>query len=318
MSSLAKLVLIRLGYGAVTLVVVSLLIFLGVEALPGDLAEAVLGQSATPETVAAFRERLGLDEPPVQRYLAWISGMAQGDLGTSLASGRPIADLLSSRLWNTFFLAATAAILSIPLAILLGVVSALYRDRLADRALSIAGLSAVSVPEFLIAYILIAVFSVQLGLFPSLVNLHDDMGLWERVNSIILPAISLMLVSMAHMMRTTRAAILNVMASPYIEMARLKGIRRVRIVAHHAMPNSLSPIINVVILNLAYLVVGAVIVEVVFAYPGMGQLLVDSVSKRDLPVVQATCMIFAMTYVVLNLLADVMAILANPRLRHPK
>ena len=316
--NLTNLILKRLAFGLVTLVVISVLIYLGVEALPGDLAEAILGQSATPENVAALRRELGLDRPPLERYFDWISGVLQGDLGTSLANGRPISDLLGNRLQNTLFLAGTAAVISIPIAVGLGIAAALYRESSFDKFISITTLSAISLPEFFIAYILIALFSVEFRIFPSVANVNVNMGFWDRLYLITLPVLTLTMVVTAHMMRMTRAAIINVLASPYIEMARIKGIKKTRVIVHHATPNALSPIINVVILNLAYLVVGVVLVEVVFVYPGLGQLLVDSVSGRDLPVVQCSCLIFAAVYVLLNLLADVLAILANPRLRHPK
>jgi peptide/nickel transport system permease protein len=179
-------------------------------------------------------------------------------------------------------------------------------------------LTSISFPEFFVAYILIIVLAVNLGMFPSISNISDDLGFWEKVYRTALPALTLTLVCVAHMMRMTRAAIINLMASPYIEMARLKGLKPGRIILKHALPNALAPIINVVVLNLAYLVVGVVLVEVVFVYPGLGQLFVDSVSKRDIPVVQACSLIFAMTYVLLNLLADVLSIMSNPRLLHPR
>lgn len=318
MDGLFVMVAKRLAFGVVTLVLISIVIFLGVEALPGDLAQTMLGQAATPETVAAFRRELGLDLPPHTRYLEWIANIAQGDLGTSLATKRPIAELLGSRLSNTLFLAAVAAVISVPIAIFLGMLAALYRESWFDKAISMTTLSTISFPEFFVAYILILFLAVDFRIFPSISKVGADMGFWEQLYSVALPALTLTLVVVAHMMRMTRAAILNVLASPYIEMATLKGMKRARIIAKHAFPNALSPVINVIVLNLAYLVVGVVVVEVVFVYPGLGQLLVDSVSKRDLPVVQASVMVFAATYVLLNILADVLAIIANPKLRHPK
>ncbi len=305
----------RMGLGFATIIVISVLIFLGVEALPGDLAEAILGQQATPETVEAFRKELKLDLPPHVRYFSWLGDFLRGDFGNSLANGRPITGLIGWRLSNTLFLAASTAVVAVPLAILLGMLAALYRDTWFDRLVSVSTLSAVSLPEFFVAYVLIAVLSVRLGLFPSISSISDEMSLGEKIHGIMLPCLTLTLVSLAHIMRMTRATIINVLNSPFIEMARLKGIRQSRIIIRHAFPNALSPIINVVVLNLAYLVVGVVVVEVVFVYPGLGQLLVDSVSKRDIPVVQASGLIFACTYVFLNLLADVLAIIANPRLR---
>ena len=318
MNSLSAMVARRLAFGVVTLFFISVIIALGVEFLPGDLAEAILGQAATPETVAAFRRELGLDLPLYTRYLDWMGNLLQGDLGNSLASKRSIVDLLSSRLGNTIFLASVAAVISIPIAIALGMTAALYRESWFDKAISMSTLSAISFPEFFVAYILILFLAVENNIFPSISKLSGDMSFWDRLYAVSLPALTLTLVVIAHMMRMTRAAILNVLASPYIEMATLKGMTRRRIIVQHAFPNALSPVINVVVLNLAYLVVGVVVVEVVFVYPGLGQLLVDSVSKRDLPVVQASVMIFASTYVLLNLLADVLAIIANPKLRHPK
>ncbi len=318
MESLKKLIFKRIALGALTLIVISLLIFVGVELLPGDLAEAVLGQNATPETVAAFRKELKLDLPAHVRYFSWLSDFLHGDLGNSLANGRPIKDLIGWRFANTLFLAGVAATIAVPLSIILGILAALYRNSLFDRAISMITLSMISFPEFFIAYILISVFSVKLPWFPSISNLSSHMSFFDKLYAIALPCLTLTMVVVAHMMRQTRAAIINILGTPFIEMAHLKGLKRLRVVVVHAFPNALSPVINVVALNLAYLVVGVVIVEVVFVYPGLGQLLVDSVSKRDIPVVQASGLIFAITYVTLNLLADVLSILSNPRLRSPK
>lgn len=318
MSPLFSLVLKRIAFGFLTIIVISILIAIGVEALPGDLAQAILGQSATPETVAAFRRDTGLDKPLIERYLSWFGSFLQGDMGRSIANDREIADLIGVRLGNTLFLAVMAATVAIPLAIILGVLAALYRETWFDKSISMATLSTISFPEFFVGYILIVVLAVELNVFPSIANVGPHMEFWEKVYAMALPALTLMLVCVAHMMRMTRAAIINLLMSSYIEMANLKGMTRSRVILYHALPNALSPIINVVVLNLAYLVVGVVIVEVVFVYPGLGQLLVDSVSKRDLPVVQACGLIFATTYVLLNLTADILSILANPRLRHPK
>lgn len=316
--ALIKMVIQRLALGVVTLIVVSLIIFLGVELLPGDLAQAILGQAATEETVAAFRRDLGLDLPPHVRYLEWLGGIFQGDMGTSLANKREISELIGGRLLNTLFLALMAATIAVPLALSLGILAALYRNSIFDRSINVVTLSFISFPEFFVAYILILLLSINAGLFPSISNVSADLPFWDRVYRSFLPALTLTLVVIAHMMRMTRASIINLLASPYIEMANLKGIKRGRIITYHALPNALSPIINIVVLNLAYLVVGVVIVEVVFVYPGLGQLLVDSVQKRDIPVVQAASLIFAATYVLLNLTADVLSIISNPRLLHPR
>lgn len=318
MGKILVMVAQRLALGLLTLFFVSLIIFLSVEMLPGDLAQEILGQSATPETVAAFRKQLGLDLPAHIRYLEWLGGMVQGDFGRSLANSREISGLIAGRLGNTLFLAGMAAVISVPLALTLGILAALYRNSPFDRGINIVALTSVSVPEFFIAYILILFLAVQLGWFPSISNIGPNTDFFERIYRTVLPAVTLTLVVVAHMMRMTRAAIINLMASPYIEMARLKGLSPRRVILRHALPNALAPIINVVALNLAYLVVGVVVVEVVFVYPGLGQLMVDSVSKRDITVVQACSLIFAATYVLLNLTADVLSILTNPRLLHAR
>ena len=315
---IGPLVAKRFAFGLLTIFVISVLIALGVEALPGDLAQAILGQAATPENVAAFRKELGLDLPLWERYITWLGNFMQGDMGTSLANKREISDLIGTRLGNTLFLASVAAVVAVPLAITLGVLAALYRESWFDKTISMVTLSTISFPEFFVGYILIVVLAVEFNVFPSISNVSPGMAFWDKVYAISLPALTLILVVVAHMMRMTRAAIINLLMSAYIEMAHLKGMKRARVIVHHALPNALSPIINVIVLNLAYLVVGVVIVEVVFVYPGLGQLLVDSVSKRDLPVVQASGLIFAGTYVMLNLTADILSIIANPRMRHPK
>jgi len=308
----------RLALGLLTLLVVSAIIFAGTEILPGDVATAILGQSATEENTAAIRAKLGLDRPPHVRYVEWLTAFVQGDLGTSLGNGKPIAELIDFRLLNTLTLALFAACISVPLSIALGLVAAIRQGTWFDRGISVSTLTVISVPDFFVAYILVFFVSVKLGWLPSMSAVNDRMDLWQRLPLLILPAVTLTLVTVAHMMRMTRAAVISVMNAPYIEMARLKGIRTWRVVVQHALPNVLSPIINVVVLNLAYLVVGVVVVEVVFTYPGMGQYMVDSVAKRDVPVVQACGLIFATVYVGLNMTADILSILANPRLRHPK
>lgn len=308
----------RLGLGIVTLFVVSLVIFIAVESLPGDFAEEILGQAATEESVAAIRKELGLDQPAYVRYFDWLGSAVQGDFGTSFGNKRPVAEQLYGRFSNTLFLALVAAAIAVPLSLFIGVLAALFRNTFFDRAANVATLTSISSPEFFVAYVLMLFLAVMYPVFPSLSNIYDSMSFWERINATMLPALTLTLVVTAHMMRMTRAAIINLLASPYIEMARLKGLNPMRIIVVHALPNALAPIINVVALNLAYLITGVVVVEVVFVYPGVGQLFVDSVKIRDIPVVQACCLIFAAAYILLNLTADVLSILSNPRLRHPK
>jgi peptide/nickel transport system permease protein len=325
LNAIVATVLKRLGLGVVTLFVVSIIISLAIEMLPGDFAKSMLGQAATPETLAAFRKDIGLDRPLIVRYLDWISGVVRGDFGHSLAgagslggSRRPVADLIAPRLANTLFLAAVTAIIAVPLALILGMLAALYRNSPFDRIVNIVTLTSISFPEFFVAYILMLFLAIKLPIFHTLASMSPDMPFFERLERIALPSLTLILVIVAHMMRMTRAAIINLLASPYIEMAHLKGISPARIIYRHALPNAWAPIANVIAINLAYLIVGVVVVEVVFTYPGIGQLMVDAVSKRDLPVVQGCALIFAATYILLNLIADIVSIVTNPRLLHPR
>ncbi|MEH6738166.1 MAG: ABC transporter permease [Sulfitobacter sp.] len=312
------LVVQRLALGILLLFAASILIFAGTTMLPGDVAQQILGQGATPENLANLRAELGLNDPPVSRYFSWLGGVLQGDLGTALTNGRDIADSIDGRLKNTMFLAFWAAVISVPLAIFLGLLAVRYKDKFPDKLISAVTLTTISIPEFMIGYILVYWLAIKLRWFPSVAIMNDSMSLGEKLNAIAIPVMVLTLVVLAHMMRMTRAAILNVMQSAYIETAELKGLRMLTVIRKHAFPNAVAPIVNVVMINMAYLVVGVVVVEVVFAYPGMGQYLVDHVSKRDVPVVQACGLIFAAVYIGLNLIADIVSILTNPRLRHPK
>ena len=331
MHPVLKIILQRLALGLLTLLIVSVVIFTAVNMLPGDFAQAILGQGATPAAVEAIRRDLGLDQPPVIRYFQWLGAALQGDLGNSFAQANfasfvgadsgvrvTVADQIAPRFANTMFLAGVTAAIAVPVSVTLGVLAALYRNTAFDRATNITTLTSISSPEFFVAYILILFLAVLNPLLPSLSNIHADMSFGERLRASMLPALTLTLVVTAHMMRMTRAAIINLLASPYIEMARLKGISPLRVIVRHALPNALAPIINVIALNLAYLITGVVVVEVVFVYPGIGQLFVDAVKIRDIPMVQACCLIFAAAYILLNLTADILSILSNPRLRHPK
>ncbi len=308
----------RVFLGLMVMWVVSMLVFAATEVLPGDVAKAVLGQGATEEAIANIRARLGLDRPPHVRYLEWLGSLFTGDLGKSLTSGYDISELVGERFRNTLRLAGITALLAVPLAIALGLLAAIAADSPLDRSISIGTLCFVSVPEFFTAALLVFVLAVQLRWLPPLAYVRPDASFVDMLRSLALPVATLTLAVLAHMTRMTRTAILNVLTSPYIEQALLKGASRVRVILRHALPNALAPIINVVALNLAYLVSGVVIVETMFNYPGLGSLMVDGVAYRDIPLVQAIGMVFCATYVGLNLLADVLVILANPRLRHPK
>jgi peptide/nickel transport system permease protein len=310
-----RLILSRVALGLLTLLAVSVLIFIATEILPGDVASAVLGQGATPETLAVFRHELGLDRPAYIRYFEWLFNALRGDLGVALTNKRDIVATISPKFDNTMFLAGYAALIAVPLAVGLGIVAAINEGKWIDRAANIVSLAAISFPEFFIAYVLILFLAVRSHLFPVLSTVFPDMTLSHRLYVVALPAVTLTMLVTAHMLRMTRSSVLSIMSQPYIEMAFLKGLKRSRVVFVHALPNAAAPIITVIALNLAYLIVGVVVIETVFVYPGVGQFMVDGVTKRDLPVVQACGLVFAGAFVILNTIADVLAILVNPRLR---
>ena len=310
-----RLVLSRLGVGVLTLLAVSLVIFTITNLLPGDAAQTLLGQEATPELVAALRARFGLDQPAHLRYLHWLGGMLMGNPGTALANGLPVADLIGGRLPNSLMLAAVTTAVSVPIALALGIASAMYRGSLFDRAVSVATVWTVSVPEFLIATVAVLVFAVKLRWLSALSRTEDIATFGQFLRAYAMPVMTLCCGIVAQMARMTRAAVIDQLNASYVEMARLKGVRPVRMVLAHALPNAVGPIANAVALSLSYLIGGVIIVESIFNYPGIASLMVDSVSMRDMPVVQACAMIFCAAYLVLLTIADVSAIVSNPRLR---
>jgi peptide/nickel transport system permease protein len=316
--ALGTIILQRLLVGVGILFVVSLLVFIGTEILPGDVANAILGQGATPELLANLRERLGLNDPAYLRYFHWLQNMLTGDLGTSLVSGRSISDELGERVFNTVLLAGTTAIIAVPLAVGLGLMSALNPNGPLDRTISAISLTLISVPDFLVGIVLVSIFAVTLGWLPAIANLRPGADFMTIARVLVLPVTALVFTVLAHMVRMTRTSVLNVLTSPAIEMAILKGVPRGRILLLHALPNALAPIINVIALNMAYLISGIVVIETLFNFSGLGRFTVQAVSTRDIPVVQVCAMIFCATYVLLNLFADIISIIANPRIRHPK
>jgi peptide/nickel transport system permease protein len=313
-----QMVLQRIAIGFATLAVVSVIVFIMTSWLPGDVASIILGQAATPETLAALRAQLGTDQPLIIQYFSWLGNMMTGDLGISKAGGATISSLISSRIGNTMMMAGLVALISIPISIALGLWAAMHPGTWLDRGVTFGTLSTISVPEFFIATVLVLILAVNLKWLPSTTYLSGDETIGQLLKAIAMPLFTLVIVVSAQMIRMTRAGILNVMNSPYIEMAILKGVPRKRIILRHAFFNAIGPIVNVIALNLAYLVSGVVIVETIFSYPGLAKLMIDAVQTRDLPLVQACAMIFCGVYVVLIILADVASILSNPRLRQPK
>lgn len=314
-STIARLVVKRLGSGVLTLLIVSLVIFTITNLLPGDAAQSLLGQEATPETVAALRAKFGLDQPAHLRYFHWLSGLLIGDPGLSLVNGLPVGELIGGRLPNTLKLAAITSLVAVPLALTIGILSAMYRGSLFDRTMNMAAVSAVSVPEFLIASIAVLLFAVQLKWLPALSHISETPSFTDLLRAYTMPVLTLCCVLVAQMARMTRAAVIEQIRAPYVEMAILKGARPVRVVLTHALPNAVGPIANAVALSLSYLLGGVIVVESIFHYPGIATLMLDAVATRDMPLIQACAMLFCLGYMVLVLVADVSAIISNPRLR---
>ena len=313
--SIVLLVVRRTLLSIVTLLLVSLIIFSMLEVLPGDVATRILGRDATPESLEVLRTELGLDRPAAVRYLDWLGGLATGDLGNSLVSSRPISEILAPRIFNTLLLSLYAFALYLPLTVIPAVLQALTRDRGPDHALSVVTLVLLSMPDFLLATILLLTFVLWIPVLPA-ISLVDASSSWlEYLKAMTLPALTLAIVMAVYAVRMLRDNLIEVLDSDYVKMAELKGLSRARVLLRHALPNALVPTLNVTALNLAYLIGGVVVVEKVFSYPGFGTLLVDSLQLRDLPVIEATVMIAALVYIAANLVADIAAILLNPRLR---
>lgn len=312
-------ILRQLSFGLITVLAVSVIIFAGTTLLPGDAAQIRMGQEATEANVDAMRERLGLDEPIHVQYVTWLGNFLRGDLGVSLASDVPISTLIADRYRNTLLVTALTALISLPISLMLGVTAAMYPGSFYDRVLTLSSVSLVAAPEFFTATLLVLffVFYFEIG-NAVVVGSTEGKGFFELIAHFALPIMTLSFAISSQLIRMSRAAVLNVMSSPYIEMAILKGIPRRRIIFRHALLNAIGPIVNVVALNLAYLVTGVIVVEVYFSYPGLATLIVQGVQTRDFALIQSVGMIFCMVYVVLMLLADVGATLSNPRLRHPK
>lgn len=306
----------RLGAAIVTLLIVSMVVFAITAVLPGDAAQQALGQFATPEQVAALRLKLGLDQPGVVRYLHWLMNLLSGDMGQSVSNAMPVSELMAGRVPNTLMLAAVTALVSVPVALILGIGSAMGRGGRVDSFLSFVTLALVAVPEFLVATLAVLIFAVNLGWLSALSYASDITSPLQFLRTYALPVMTLCCVIVAQMARMTRAAVIDQLDSAYVEMARLKGVSPMRIVLRHALPNAIGPIANAIALSLSYLLGGVVIVETIFNYPGIASLMVDAVTNRDMALVQACTMLFCTAYLGLVLIADLCAILSNPRLRN--
>lgn len=313
---MTRLILRRLLVSVVVLWLVSVLVFVATLLLPGDPARAILGQQATPERITALREQLHLDVPPVQRYLEWLGGLFTGDLGTSTSTQGPVTELLGDRIVASLVLLVLAAVLATPIGLGLGTWSSIRRGRATDQVISGVSLVIAALPEFVIGIALVVLLSTTVvTLFPSVTLTTPGEPVWYEPAQLVLPVLTLVLVVTPYIARMMRATMNEVLDSGYVEMARLKGVRERTVLVRHALPHAIGPVAQVVALQLAWLAGGVVVVEFLFRYPGVGQALIDAVSKRDVAVVQAVTLMIAAVYIVVNLLADVVGILANPKLR---
>ena len=310
-----RMLLRRCFLGAVTVAIVSAIIFLGVELLPGDACTAFLERDAKGQMLENCRKDFGLDRPALTRYFEWAGNALQGDLGMSASGRKSIAELVGHRMKNSLLLAAVSLSVGVPMAIFLGVITGLWRDRPIDLFFSTAAILAMTIPEFVSATVLILIFSVWLGWLPGIIVTSASAPASAFFPEILLPVFVLAMVMMAHILRMVRSSVIEVMAGDYIQMATLKGVPYWRIVFSHALPNALLPAINVVALTIAWLLGGVVVIKVVFNYPGLRRMMIDAISDRDLPVVQAIALIVASVYVGVNLTADILTMVANPRLR---
>lgn len=310
-----RLIIVRILYALLTLLLVSIVVFVISGLLPGDAAQEMLGQSATPAAVAALRHQYGLDLPAHVRYLSWIKGIFGGDAGQSIVANMPVSEIIADRLPNSLKLAAATTVLAVPVALFVGIYSAVKRGTYIDRTLNVATLSMVALPEFLVATLGVLIFAVHLRWLPSITLVSKSATWGEFLRSFALPVVSLAVVVIAQMARMTRAAVVDQLDRPYVEMAVLKGVGSGRLILWHVLPNAIGPIANAVALSLSYLLGGAIIVETIFNYPGLASLMVNAVTSRDMALLQTCAMIFCGAYLLLVLIADVVAIFANPRLR---
>ena len=309
------LVFKRVLLGLITLFIVSLITFTGVEVLPGDACTTYLEREAYGAALEACYERLGLNVPAYERYISWALGVVQGDFGYSLSGEMKINEVLGPRVKNSMVLASASILIGIPIALLLGIITALWRDKLPDIIISTVTIFSMTIPEFISATLLILIVAIWLEWLPGIVIVPTGVSISELLPNIILPVIAISMIMTAHMARMVRSSVIQVMASDYVQMAILKGVPYWKMVFKHVLPNALLPAINVVALTIAWLLGGVVVTEVVFNYPGLGRLVIESISNRDLPVVQALAIILASIYVSINLIADLMTLMLNPRLK---
>ncbi|MDQ0559166.1 peptide/nickel transport system permease protein [Rhizobium mesoamericanum] len=314
-AEIASMIGKRLILSLITLLIVSFAVFFATNMLPGDTATILLGQAATPDALEGLRHAMHLDEPALLRFLRWLTGVLTGDLGTSYANNMPIAQLIGYRFVNTMELAGITTLVAVPLALTLGITAAVMRGSVYDRIVTVLTIGVISVPEFVVASTAVLIFAVYLKWLPAISFVNEVHSLSDLLRMYAMPVVTLTFVVSAQIIRMTRAAVIETLSTPYVEMALLKGASRSRVVLRHALPNSLGPIVNALALSLSYLIGGVIIIETIFNYPGIAKLMVDAVATRDLPLIQTCALIFCLGYLILITIADIVAILSNPRLR---
>ena len=310
-----RLVLSRLGTAVITLLLASFFVFFAVQALPGDVAEQLLGQNATDEAVATLRQQLGLEANVWSRYLDWLAGAVTGDFGESLVSGASVSSTLWTAFLRSLLIAVPAMLVGIVVSVVLGIVAGARRGTAADSSISVIALLAMSIPEFVVATLLVLAFAIAVPVFPAVVLDGADASASELLRAAVLPALTLILSMAAYIIRATRSSTIDVLATEFATTAELKGVPRRRVLWRHVVPTAILPVLPVISINVAWLLGGVVVVESVFNYPGLGRLMIDSVSTRDLPVLEAIAVLSALVYVLVNLAADLIAMAADPRQR---
>ena len=314
-----RLLLWRLPLGVLSVFLVAVLTYVATQVLPGDAASAILGQSATPQRLAAVRRELGLDKSVISGLLDWLGGLLTGDFGNSLSQGRPVSQVVGQRLANTTVLLVVVAILSTIVGAVAGVIAANKRDRWFDDVTSTFALVASALPEFVVGVLVILVFSLGVfDWFPAVSIIPPSQRIWDQPSKLVLPVVTLVIVTAPYMFRMVRAATIEALQSDYAEVARLKGVSTRRLLFRHALPNAVAPAVQVFGLNVLYLAGGVVLVETVFQYPGIGLALVEAIDNRDVPVIQFTVVLLATFYVLLNIVTDLIVLLATPRRRAPR
>ena len=311
-----RFILRRLSFMLITLLASSILIFIATQILPGDVARMVLGRFATEEALANLREQLGLNRPLIEQYFSWLVNFIQGDWGMSLSSSTPVMELVFGRLRNSAMLAGVAFVMYVPAGILLGLIAALRKNRFVDHLISVVSLAFIGLPEFVTGVILIAIFAIKLRWFPASSAIDPEASFMEALPRLILPAVTVCMVSLAYITRMTRSSTLGVLSMDFVRTAYLKGLKPYQVLFGHVLRNALLPTVTVVAIGIGWLIGGLIVTESLFSFPGLGRLLLFAIQRQDLPLIQATTLLLVCIFSVSNLVADILYAWLNPRIRY--